>query len=118
MIGRARHGDGAEARIKAEKGDRSIIASTDSHGRGRDGLQYLFCEQLFTTPPASGRLAEQWLARLHRQGQKSERVNAEFYLHVRELRESLERAMARAEFASTTWGAEQKLLTSECEWRS
>lgn len=54
-------GPGAEARILAEKGDRSIIASLKSHGEGRDGLQFIFSKQLIANPPASSKKWEQCL---------------------------------------------------------
>lgn len=108
-----RGGPNAEKRILAEKGDRSIIASIDSHGRGRDGLQYLFHEQLLTSPPSSGRMTEQVLARLHRVGQPHHEVNTWFYDHVPEFSASIEKATRRAEFAQDTWGASQKVLHAQ-----
>jgi hypothetical protein len=54
-------GNDAEARIRAEKGDRSIIASIKSHGEGRDGLQLIFHEQLIANPMSSGKKWEQCL---------------------------------------------------------
>jgi hypothetical protein len=110
-------GLGAETRILAEKGDRSIVASIDSHGRGRDGLQYLYNEQLLTMPPGNGKMSEQVLARLHRVGQPKSCVNTAVYRHVPELAALIEQAMGRAEFATVTWGAEQKLLTANCAFR-
>jgi hypothetical protein len=111
-------GPGAEQRILAERGDRSIVASMQSHGRGRDGLQYLFSEQLVPAWPSSGRMTEQLLARIHRVGQSAPRVVSETYRHVEELRQAFDQACARGRFAHSTWGASQKVLQAECEWRS
>lgn len=112
-----RGGPDAEERIQAERGDRPIIASIKAHGRGRDGLQYLFHEQLVVVPPSSGRMSEQLLARLHRVGQKRPEVNTWAYRHVYELACAFDQAFTRAEFASSTWGAAQKLLNANCDWR-
>lgn len=54
-------GPRAGANLRKEMGDRSIIASIKSHGRGRNGLQYLFNEQLVAQTPASARIYEQCL---------------------------------------------------------
>jgi hypothetical protein len=110
-------GPDAEERIRAEKGDRSIIASMQSHGRGRDGLQYLFAEQLFSAFPSSGRAVEQNFARLHRPGQPAPQVCTWVYQHAVELREAFKQACARARFANSTWGTNQKLLEANCDWR-
>ncbi len=68
------HGGGpnAERDILAERGDRSIVASLQSHGVGRNGLQFYFKRQLLANPPDNGRRInqEQVLGRLHRPGQK------------------------------------------------
>lgn len=57
------HEGGPEAGriLRNERGDRSIIASIKSHGRGRNGLQYLFNKQLIAQTPASARIYEQCL---------------------------------------------------------
>lgn len=54
-------GAGADERINAEDGDRSIIASIKSHGRGRDGLQTIFDQGLVAQPPSSATMWEQCL---------------------------------------------------------
>ena len=105
------HGGGQDAgvRIGAERGDRSIIASIKSHGTGRDGLQRLFCEQLFANPSSSGTTWEQALGRLHRIGQRAPVVRAEFYRHTEELARHVDQALARALYVQGTLGAVQKL---------
>lgn len=112
------HGGGpdAEQLIRAERGDRSIIASIKSHGRGRDGLQYIFHNQYIPAFPSSGKMTEQLLARLHRPGQTKTSVHTWVLQHVDELRNAFEQACSRAVFA-TTWGTNQKVLESHCDWR-
>lgn len=105
------HGGGAQARarIAAEQGDRSIVASIRSHGTGRDGLQFLFCEQLIAQPPSSSMAWEQLLGRLHRVGQESPVIRAEFYRHTVEMAAAVDQAMSRALYVESTIGAAQKI---------
>lgn len=107
------HGGGADAgdRIAAEKGDRSIIASIRSHGTGRDGLQFLFDNQLIASPPSSSAEWQQVLGRLHRLGQEATIVRACFYAHTPELRQNLDQALRRSEYVKDTTREERKLLT-------
>lgn len=102
-------GPKAEARILAEDGSRSIIASVESHGRGRDGLQHVFSRQLITQPPAAASRWEQLLGRLHRPG--AVRVDTWFYAHTDELQNRMECADARGRLALETLGQDQKLLS-------
>lgn len=102
-------GPGAEARILAEDGSRPIVASINAHGTGRDGLQRRFDKQLFTSPPASGQQWEQVLGRLHRPGQKSERVRAWVYLHTKEFCSAFDSATAKSEFIQDFLHGSQKL---------
>jgi hypothetical protein len=104
-------GPGAGERIAAEKGDRSLVVSIDSHGTGRDGLQRLFATQLVSAPPSSNTRWEQLLGRLHRPGQKAKKVTAEFYAHTEEFKNALAQAQARAEYVNATMGTRQKLQT-------
>jgi hypothetical protein len=103
-------GPGAGKRLAGEVGNRSIVASIKSHGRGRDGLQALYSEQLIAQIPSSGSMFEQLLGRLHRQGQDAPAVRADYYAHTPEIREALETALARAGYVKGTLGSEQKLL--------
>jgi hypothetical protein len=106
------HGGGskAEANLKREEGNRSIIASIDSHGRGRNGLQFLFARQLIAQIPASARRWEQLLGRLIRRGQRSEEVITWIYLHVPELRSAVEAALKKSEYVEDTVRMQMKLL--------
>lgn len=103
-------GPDAAANLRKETGNRSIIASIKSHGRGRNGLQYLFNKQLIAQTPASSRAYEQLLGRLHRQGQKNGIVVSEVYLHTPEVKNSFETALRRAEYVRQTMGQDQKIL--------
>lgn len=106
------HGGGPKAGelIAQETGDRSIVASIQAHGTGRDGLQRLFATQLIATPPSSATAWEQTLGRLHRVGQKADAVTAEFYQHTPELRECVQKALTRAEYVQSTLGSQQKIV--------
>ncbi|HET9949348.1 MAG TPA: hypothetical protein VFQ22_10545 [Longimicrobiales bacterium] len=103
-------GAGAGARILAERGRSSIIASIASHGRGRDGLQFHFADQLVVEPPSSSKRWEQLLGRLHRPGTKATTITALWYAHVPELRAAMDQALERARYVSETIGAGQKIL--------
>lgn len=103
-------GPDAGQRLRLETGDRSIIASIKSHGRGRNGLQYLFNDQLVAQTPASARIYEQLLGRLHRQGQKEALVRTYIYLQTPEVAKSFEQALLRAEYVKQTMGQDQKVL--------
>lgn len=106
-----KHGGGADAaaKLRAENGDRSIIASIKSHGTGRNGLQYLFQKQLVAQPPSKNKEWEQLLGRLHRHGQ-TDQVSTEFYRHTPELRSFVDSALRRAVYVRSTMGQDQKLL--------
>jgi hypothetical protein len=122
VSGFPRYGGGQDAarKILEERGDRSIIASINSHGRGRNGLQFHFTKQLVANPPESKHTGgaskwEQLLGRLHREGQ-TETVYSETYRHTRELRESWDRAQYLARFVNESMGSFQKLLYCDVTW--
>lgn len=110
------HAGGKDAgkRIRGEQGDRSIIASLDSHGRGRNGLQNIFAEQLIVNAPASATRWQQWAGRLYRRGQSSEQIASWVYLHTREVRKSFRQALRRASYVKGTQGQAQKISQA---WR-
>lgn len=105
------HGGGPDAvrRILAEDGRQSIAASIKSHGRGRNGLQFRYRDQLVANPSSSATDWQQLLGRLHRQGQKAPEVRAEFYGHTEEFQAQLETAKRRANYVAATMGDSQKL---------
>lgn len=56
------YGEGSgEKIIEDEDGSRSVIASLKSHGRGRNGLQFMFSHQLIAQSPANARMWQQCL---------------------------------------------------------
>lgn len=104
-------GPNAGTEIANADGSTSIIASLRSHGTGRDGLQYLFSNQLWLQPPSSAAQWEQGLGRLHRIGQPKDTVRGEVYTHTDELLAAFECAKGRAEYIEDTIGSKQKLIS-------
>jgi len=85
----------------------AIIASVSAHGKGKNLQRYN--RSLITMPSASGKTWEQVLGRLHRQGQKSDAVIYDVFLHVDELQSALVQARADAIYLEDTLGNRQKL---------
>jgi hypothetical protein len=112
------HGGGqqAEAKILAEKGDRSIVASLKAHGTGRDGLQHKFRKQYFAEPPASGDVWQQALGRLARPGQEADSVETWVARHSHEVKEALRNAIRDAEFTESMTGNKQLLLAADMDF--
>lgn len=106
-------GVGAEYRIdqliKAPGKTRSVIASINSHGRGRDGLQRRYDQQLILNMPSSSKRCQQLLARLHRRGQKAAVVRSLLYVHTEELRAAYDQALRRSDYVEGILGQKQKL---------
>lgn len=111
LSGLPMHGGGpnAGALIKKERGDRSIIASIKSHGTGRDGLQFIFRDQLVANPSSSNSEWEQLLGRTHRAGQRATSVHASFYRHTTEMAKHVNTALRRAYYVGTTMGQDQRI---------
>ncbi len=103
-------GPGAERRLRAETGERTILASIKSHGRGRNGLQFIFDHQLIAQMMASATAHQQLLGRLHRRGQRAGCVRTEVYLHTPEILKAFNQALRRGEFVQSILGETQKLL--------
>jgi hypothetical protein len=106
------HGGGPDARAKilAETGERSIVASIKSHGRGRNGLQFRFSNQLIASPPSSATAWEQLFGRLHRAGQTAATIYAAYNAHTEEFQKAYAQSIRRATYVEGHWGQEQKLL--------
>ena len=109
-------GPTAESEILAEDGKRSIIASIDSHGTGRDGLQFRFNKQLIAEVPASSDRWEQLLGRLAREGQPADTIETEVYLHVSETQDAMIKAVRYAEYVEATTPNSQLLLASDFDF--
>jgi len=115
LAGVSYHGGGvdAEAKILAEDGKKSIVASIRAHGESRDGLQHKFSKQLIAEIPSSGKSWEQLLGRLARQGQQADTVESEVYMHVAENRDAFRKAIMYAEFIEATTPNRQLLLCAD-----
>lgn len=103
-------GDAASEAIKQESGKRTIVASIDAHGTGKN-LQ-MFSRGLVSTPPDVGAY-EQLLARHHRQGQEASVVEFQVYLHTLEVKASFEKAEEAALGCQETTGKVERLLYAE-----
>jgi len=110
-------GVGAEGRILAEDGSRSLIVSIAAHGTGRDGLQRLFREQIVAEPPQGGQEWEQLLGRLHRIKQEADEVDVYVYRHTIEMKEGIDKAVEQAKYVQGTMGSSQKLLIANVQFR-
>jgi hypothetical protein len=103
-------GDEAAVGIRAERGDRTVVASIQAHHKGRN-LQ-AFSRNLIVQPPSDAGVWEQLLGRTHRSMQRANEVTVEVYQHVQELAGAFEVAMGRAQYVKSTLGADQKLLAA------
>lgn len=101
-------GEEASDAIKSEKGNRTIIASRDAHGTGKN-LQHAFCRNLIEYPMSDAGAWEQTVGRTHRYGQKAPEVEVYYYAHTEEMRNALERAKRAAEYIEETTENTQKL---------
>ncbi len=108
-------GEGSGPEIIKERGDRPILASIKSHGRGRNRLQFAFNTQLFANTFSSARMWQQSLARLYRRGQESSEVSTEVYLHTPELQDTFEQALRKGEFVEAITNERPHLLEA---WES
>ncbi len=97
-----------DERIRTYKGP--CAASITSHGTGKNLVQW--DEALIMTMPSGGKQLEQLLARLHREGQKSDLVKFWFYAHSHEVEDSLFKAIEDARFVQETSGSDQRVLNA------
>jgi hypothetical protein len=107
-------GEGAGAEIVKERGDRSIIASLEAHGRGRDRLQFSFSNNILAQLPSSDRRLQQFLARTHRRGQQATEVSTELYQHTEEIQASLDSILRKGEYVEAVTGEARKFIEG---WR-
>lgn len=87
----------------------SAIIGINSHGRGRDGLQQRYDNQLILNVPSSSKRNQQLYARLHRRGQRSPVVHSHIYIHTDELRSAHMQALRRSDFVEAILKQKQKL---------
>ena len=83
-------------------------ASLRAHGTGKN-LQYQWSKMLFPSPPNSALDWEQAIGRMHRSGQPEDTVEAHVWIAGSALYDSMEHAMAEAEYLQGTTGQDQKL---------
>ncbi len=95
-------------KIIEETGERTIICSVSANQRGKNLQQ--FNRNLITTFPSSNKIVEQVVGRTYREGQKSDRVDVDYYLHTAELEQSLETALEIAEGVHELMGQAQKMV--------
>lgn len=111
-------GSGAELAEGLETGkitgEETIIASLKSHGRGTNGLQFIFDTNGIINAIASARMTQQVLGRTCRDGQQSSVVTTDVWLHTREIRSSFDDALRRAVYVQDMTSEEQMLLRG---WR-
>jgi hypothetical protein len=79
------------------------------HGTGAN-IQDRFSTCFYLEFPTSGEMAEQSLARPHRNGQPADEVVAHIYTHTRAFRRNLRTAQARAELLTSTQGRQRLLF--------
>jgi hypothetical protein len=93
------------------KNEPVIVCSLASHGTGKNLQKY--CRNLMTTPPGSGTVIEQAIARTHRPGQLADEVTVDLFLHTKEMQGAFEKSLADAEYVEQTQGQKQKVLYAE-----
>lgn len=104
-------GDDANEAIRREDGKRSIVASAEAHGTGKN-LQ-MFSRGLIPSPFASGGKWEQTLARMHRYKQAAKEVVFDVYLHTQEQQSAFDSALEDAEYVQQTTGKAERLLSAK-----
>jgi hypothetical protein len=110
LLGINFYGAGHEAatRILKESGSSSIVASLGAHKQGRNLQQ--FHRAVIFDPPSAGADWEQLLGRMHRPGQKAERVT---YVVTSPWRYEMQQALGEAQWLATTQGQPQRLVMAE-----
>ena len=98
--------------IATEDGKRTIVASMQANGTGRN-LQ-IFFRNLVCAAPSGADQFEQLLGRTHREGQTADEVTYDIMLGCKESLLSLKSAKAGARMIEATTGLSQKLLL--CDW--
>jgi hypothetical protein len=93
--------------LSETKGDDVVFVSR-AHGTGKN-LQHKWYKNLVTAPWSGGKKWEQTVGRTHRQGQKSDEVIVDVFVHTPELEASLEKAIEDAHYISEL-SVEQKLI--------
>ena len=95
--------------------DRTIIASNDSCGVGKN-LQYVWSRNLETCFSSSAGRTEQRIGRTHREGQKDHTVYVDYLVGCRESCDAIYRAYDRAGKVETETKLPQKLRLATILW--
>lgn len=102
----------AQGRLADDYRDGPAIASIKGCGEGHN-LQYGWSKNLVPSFPSKGSIAEQFMARTHRDGQPADEVSFEVLLTCRESYTSLLQAIRDAECTEQREGQPQKLVYAE-----
>ena len=94
-----------------EEASGPVIASIQSCGEGRNLQRW--DRALVVSAPPNGRILEQMLGRLHRQGQDSDEVSFEFAFACREQWEGFAQSVRDCEYVAQTTGQPQKVLYAD-----
>jgi hypothetical protein len=89
----------------------SVVASVQANGEGRN-LQYQWSDNLVISPPPTGTVWEQLIARTHRTGQEAEEVWVEVVIGCRVEWECWRQAMRDAWYASQIEGKKRLTLAT------
>lgn len=98
-----------------ERGDRSIVASVGSHGFGRN--MQTWDTALWPGFSVNGKTIEQCLGRLHRQGQRSDEVEYQIYLHTPEAGDGFAAALSNSRYQQQSFRQPQRLLSARLAGR-
>jgi hypothetical protein len=104
-------GEGAKASeaILEADGSTAIVASINAHSEGKN-LQVPFGGCLFTCVPATSKVWEQSVGRVHRPGQPRAEVSVYVFQHTEHLRNTMSGALRNAKHIQETQGFSPKLL--------
>jgi hypothetical protein len=109
------YGAGSRDPSEVEDGSRSIIASRDAHGTGRNLVPWH--RMLITESPSNDEAFEQTIARCHRAHQKSDEVLVWVYRHTEETQDAFDRAMSNSLYVEEqSPGAKRRLLLATRTW--
>jgi hypothetical protein len=94
-----------------EHGEGPMIASIASNSEGRNLQRW--SRALVLTPPASGKIWEQMLGRMHRHGQTADEVHIDVILAHTRIRQQFRQAVRDAELIRDMTGQPQKMLIAD-----
>lgn len=104
-------GRDSSGRFIDDHGEGPMIASIASNHEGRNLQKW--SRALVLTPPASGKIVEQMLGRMHRPGQKADEVHFDVIVPHARIRQQFRQAVRDCELVRDTTGQPQKLLIAD-----